>query len=141
MKITLNHHLSKHGYPVILDDNKQPMSISAGINAVLSKTGVSPAQFAACCNILPTTLRQYGRRAAAPANVLNMLGLLLDNPKTIRNYVPQSSLELSKTERKVLSMRAAGKSFREISAAIGVTRQRAYQIAEAAAGKRMKGGE
>lgn len=141
MKVTLDHPESKHGYPVILDDNGTVMPVDKGIETALNRVGVSYEQFAAYCDILPPTLRQYGRRCNAPANVLNMIGLILDDPKRIGDHVTKGAMALTDMESQVLTMTGAGLTYSQIAAAMSnnrknkMTRQRAFQIAEAARGK------
>jgi hypothetical protein len=137
MKVTLNHPESKHGYPVILDDDGSLMNTAEGIEKGISKIGITPPQFAAYCNILPTTLSQYGRRTTTPANVLNMLGILLKDPKSAMSHVSKGALELSDIEREVTTLKREGLSYVEIAKKLKIpTRQRVWQIAQAAAGKK-----
>lgn len=138
MKVTLEHPDSKHGYPVILDDAGSVMEIASGVSAVLTQTGTTYEAFAAYCNIKPATLRQYGRRANTPANVLNMLHLLLTSPDMVRRHVTSTSLKLTEEERRVLAMLRRKMSFPQIGKELGISRQRAFEIAQAARGK--KGG-
>lgn len=133
MKVTLDHPEAERGFPVILDDDGKVMKEHEGIDAVLRKAGLSMPEFAAFCGILPTTLARYGRHSKAPGHVLNALGLVLKTKGAAAKLDGRPSL--TKTEREIASLRAAGKTFTEISKIMGVSRQRAHQIAQAAKGK------
>lgn len=139
MKVTLNHPKALNGFPVVLDDEGRVLPPSNGIDAVLTKTSTSPAQFAAFCGILPTTLRQYGRRKNVPANVLNVLRILLEEGPDAARAHAGDSIRLTSTERAVVAMVGKGMTFEAIAEGLGITRQRAHQIMEAAIGK--KGGD
>lgn len=139
MKVTLKHPKSINGFPVILDDDDSPLSPAEGIDAVLRKTNTSPAEFAAFCGILPTTLRQYGRRDTVPANVLNVLTILLEDGPDAARAQAGPSIQLTAIEKQVAAMVRKGMTYEQIAEKLGITRQRAHQIMEAAIGK--KGGE
>jgi DNA-binding NarL/FixJ family response regulator len=140
MKVTLDHPESKHGYPVILNDTGDLMEVAEGIAEAIRRSDCTYEQFAAYCNIKPATLRQYGRRAIAPANVLNMLGILLESPDAIRRHVSADALKLTADEQRVLKDLRDCKTYAQIAKSMKVTRQRAFEIASAARGKRKKGG-
>lgn len=133
MKITLDHPDAKCGYPVIVDDDGNVMPEHVGIAAVLKKSGISHAAFAAFCGILPTTLARYGRQSKAPGHVLNALGQVLKTKGSVAFAAKPKPL--SKTERDIANLRIRGKTFTEISRTMGISRQRAHQIAQAAMGK------
>lgn len=133
MKITLDHPSAERGFPVILDDDGNVMPEHDGIEAVLKKVNLSLPAFAAFCGILPTTLARYGRQSKAPGHVLNALGMVL---KTKGAAAKGVSSNLTKNEREILCLRAQGKTFTQIAKILGISRQRAHQIAQAADGKR-----
>lgn len=139
MKVTLNHPNAINGFPVVLDDAGEVMRPSDGIALALNKTGTTPAQFAAFCGILPTTLRQYSRRTNVPANILNMLRILIEEGPQAARSKAGPSIQLTKVERQVSGMVRKGMTFEAIAETLGLTRQRAHQIMEAATGK--KGGD
>lgn len=134
MKVTLDHPASKHGFPVILDDDGKVMDEAAGIAAVLERAGVTVAEFAAFCDILPDTVAKYGRGRRAPGQVLNALGLVLKSRGEVIGKSGQKP-QFSDTELEVLALREKGLSYAAIGKKLGIVRQRAHQIAQAAEGK------
>ncbi len=138
MKVTLNHPQAKDGFPVILNGKGEVMREDEGIKAILARLGITHSEFAARCGILPTTLHRYGRGARTPGNVLNLLGELLKTKGGAINNGPAP--DLTALEKKILSLKAEGKSFGEIAKLTGLSnRQRAHQIFLAATGKQMIG--
>lgn len=145
MKVTLYHPSSEQGFPVILDDDGNLMDVAEGIAAVLERIDMSYPVFAACCGVDPSTLRQYGRRSVehhnVTANVLNMLGLVLEDPVGARKKYA-AAISLTPIEKDILTRHKNGESWAGIGRTLGLSRQRVFQIAETARGKLPKrGGE
>lgn len=133
--VSITHPASKHGIPVILDHDGNPMGYADGIRAALSQANVSYAAFAVCCRIDEPLLHRYGVKCHAQPAALNMLKLLLDSPETFGQHLDPESFRLTEDEAKIVSMRSLGNTFDEIGKSLGILRQKAHLICQRAAGK------
>lgn len=79
MRITSEHPASSYGFPVILDDDDQPLEYPEGFQAARHRLQLTTAELGELVDRSPRTIEDYeqGRRNI-PAEVLYALGYLLD---------------------------------------------------------------
>lgn len=144
MKVTLNHPKSKQGFQVIVDDVGRVIPDHEGMRLILGEKIITEPMLAAACGIEHRTLGLYGTksRSRMPANVLNMLGLILEcrsqeDIERVLNLPRRTTVE-----QKVVRLHKAGMSFAQIALNImgddgePVSKARAHQIYVAAMGKK-----
>lgn len=135
ISVSLTHPASKHGLPVILDRNGNPMDWVDGIRQALEQANVSYAAFAVCCKIDEPLLRRYGVSCQVQPAALNMLKLLLDSPESFGQHLGSECCTLTEVEREVVRSRGEGQTFEEIGKRFGMVRQKVHLISGRAAGK------
>lgn len=136
ISVSLTHPASKHGLPVILDRDGNPMDWVDGIRQALEQANVSYAAFAVCCKIDEPLLRRYGVSCQVQPAALNMLKLLLDSPESFGQHLDPECFALTPFEEEVVRLRALGQTFEEIGRTrLGMVRQKVHLISGRAAGK------
>lgn len=129
MKVTFNHPDSRHGFPVILNDAGERMPDAEGLEAGLRMTGISKYQFCGALGVSASALYSYGRNIRMPANVLNLLGLLLEAKTEKQRMAVLKLPRRSPDEARVFKMHEVdGLSFAEIGRRLSLTRERVRQV-------------
>jgi len=85
MKITINHRLSKFGYPVILDDDGYTMTIPDGLRLLRKKAGINRQELGDLCGVSDRTVEAWEQGWRKPtASALFIAGNLLEYLESLK---------------------------------------------------------